>query len=54
VARTVVEQAKGVLAYQRGVDVEQAYDLLLERVRVDGVSLSATAADIVRHASRTV
>lgn len=52
-ARTVVEQAKGVLAYQRGVDVEEAYDLLLERVRVDGVSLSATAADIVRHASRT-
>ena len=52
-ARTVVEQAKGVLAYQRGVDVEEAYDLLLERVRVHGVSLSATAADIVRHASRT-
>ena len=53
VARTVVEQAKGVLAYQRGVDVEQAYDLLLERVRVYGVSLSAAAADIVRGASGT-
>jgi ANTAR domain len=53
IARTIVEQAKGVLAYQRGIPIDEAYDMLLDLARTDGLTLSAAAAAIVRQASRT-
>jgi hypothetical protein len=52
-ARTVVEQAKGVLAYQNGVSVDRAYQLLMELSGTDGLTLSAAAESVVRRASRT-
>jgi len=52
-ARTVVEQAKGVLAYQNGVSVDRAYELLMGLSGTDGLTLSAAAESVVRHASRT-
>jgi hypothetical protein len=50
-ARTVVEQAKGVLAYQRRITVDQAYQTLLELARDHGLTLSVAAARLVRQAS---
>jgi len=47
-ARSVVEQAKGVLAYLHGLDMEGAYDRLLQRSRLDGLSLTETALSVVR------
>jgi hypothetical protein len=52
-ARTIVEQAKGVLAYQDTVSVDRAYDLLLELTSTDGLSLTAMAEAVVRRASRS-
>ncbi len=52
-ARTVVEQAKGVLAYQNGVSVDRAYKLLMELSGTDGLTLTAAAESVVRRASRT-
>ena len=52
-ARTIVERAKGVLAYQRGIPIDQAYDTLLNRARTDGLTLSDAAAAIVQQASKT-
>jgi hypothetical protein len=46
-ARGLIEQAKGVLAYEHDVDVSAAYDLLVDRARLDGVSLSETARRLV-------
>jgi hypothetical protein len=47
-ARSLVEQAKGVLAYLHDVDMEQAYRQLLARAAADGHSLTATAQRVVR------
>jgi hypothetical protein len=52
-ARTVVEQAKGVLAYQNGVSIDRAYELLMDLSRTDGLTLSTAAVSVVRRASRT-
>jgi hypothetical protein len=52
-ARTIVEQAKGVLAYQRGIPIDQAYDTLLNLARTDGLTLSDAAAAVVQQASKT-
>jgi len=52
-ARTIVEQAKGVLAYQNGVSVDRAYELLMQLSGTEGQSLSAAAQSVVRQASRT-
>jgi len=52
-ARTIVEQAKGVLAYQRRIPIDEAYHALLELARTGGRTLSAAAAAVVREASRT-
>ncbi len=52
-ARTIVEQAKGVLAYEKGLSVDRAYEQLLEQAETDGLTLSATAAAVVRRASRS-
>ena len=48
--RTVIEQAKGVLAYQLTVTTEKAYSILLRRARDTGSSVTATAQDIVKGA----
>jgi hypothetical protein len=47
-ARSVIEQAKGVLAEVHGVDLGRAYELLLDEVGVDGRSITSVAASIVR------
>ena len=49
-ARAVVEQAKGVIAYDEDVDLATAYDLLLQRTRTDGASLGEMARRIVSDA----
>lgn len=47
-ARSVIEQAKGVLAYRHDVDLAEAYELLLEHVGDDGQAITAVAARIVQ------
>jgi hypothetical protein len=42
--RTVIERAKGVLAYTRSVDMVTAYDLLVQLTEESGSTLSETAA----------
>jgi ANTAR domain/GAF domain len=51
-ARTVIEQAKGVLAYSRGLDMAAAYDLLRELAAASGRKLTAAAADVIAQAQR--
>jgi hypothetical protein len=50
--RTVVEQAKGVLAESTGVDVAAAYRLLVERAEQNGSTLTETATAIIQEAQR--
>ncbi|GEA88687.1 GAF and ANTAR domain-containing protein [Cellulomonas cellasea] len=50
--RTVVEQAKGVIAVQDSVDPAEAFLRLLDRSDARGVSLAALAARVVVHAQR--
>ncbi len=47
-ARSVVEQAKGVLSYVHHVDMEEAYQLLQQKSAADGHSLVETALSVVR------
>jgi transcriptional regulator with GAF, ATPase, and Fis domain len=47
-ARSVIEQAKGVLAYVHDLDMEQAYLRLLRRAGETGLSLTRTAERVVR------
>jgi hypothetical protein len=46
-ARSVIEQAKGVLAQLHHVDVGTAYELLLARVEADGQTLTGVARQVV-------
>ncbi len=48
--RIVIEQAKGVLAWNHGVDMATAYELLLRRTADDGSTLTATAQAVVDEA----
>jgi GAF domain-containing protein len=50
--RVVIEQAKGVLAHQLGVDMETAYTQLVDRAAQDGRPLTATATAVVHAAYR--
>jgi transcriptional regulator with GAF, ATPase, and Fis domain len=50
--RTVIERAKGVLAYTRSVDMVTAYDLLVQLTEESGLTLSETAASVIRQAQR--
>jgi transcriptional regulator with GAF, ATPase, and Fis domain len=47
-ARAQVEQAKGVLAYVRDLDMAEAYEELRRLAAVTGRSLTETALDVVR------
>jgi len=48
--RVVVEQAKGVLAYQLGLDMAGAYDELVTRSTANGSTLAQVAQNVVRSA----
>jgi AmiR/NasT family two-component response regulator len=50
--RTVVEQAKGVLAVQESLDPAEAFDRLLERADSLGLPLAVLAAGVVEAAQR--
>ncbi len=49
-ARELVEQAKGVLAYRRELDMGAAYAELLRRCRVSGATLTQVARDVLDEA----
>src|SRR3954447_16605296 len=49
-ARSVVEQAKGVLAYREDVSVARAHDLLRDQAQRNGETLSETAHRIIERA----
>lgn len=49
--RTVIEQAKGVLAYLNNVPMDAAYGELRSRAQREGRSLTETATTVVREAS---
>lgn len=51
--RVVVEQAKGVLAYQLGIGMADAYDELVRRSEQDGRTLTATARATIDEARRS-
>jgi hypothetical protein len=51
-SRAVIEQAKGVLAFQLATDLNAAFDELLADARRSGHGLSAAAADVVEKAYR--
>jgi hypothetical protein len=51
-ARSVIEQAKGVLAHLHGVDLGDAYELIVDRVSADGQTITAVAEDVIRAAHR--
>jgi transcriptional regulator with GAF, ATPase, and Fis domain len=48
--RALVEQAKGVLAYTRGIDIAQAYDDLLHEARTEHVPLVELARRVLADA----
>jgi ANTAR domain len=45
-ARTVIERAKGIIAYERNIDVGEAYDELVRRAEQQSTSLTAMAIAI--------
>jgi AmiR/NasT family two-component response regulator len=49
-ARTAIEQAKGVLAYTRKLEMAAAYELLRELAATSQATLSAAAATVIADA----
>lgn len=52
VGRTVIEQAKGVLAFRHGLAIDEAYTTLRDRAATSGSSLTAAAAEVVDQAAQ--
>ena len=52
--RIIVEQAKGVLSETHGVDMAEAYQVLLRRAAETGATLTATAHAVVDEAQRPI
>lgn len=50
--RSVIEQAKGVLAYQRGVDLDTAYSALRDEAEQQHETVTGAATRIVDEAYR--
>jgi transcriptional regulator with GAF, ATPase, and Fis domain len=50
--RTIVEQAKGVLAESSGVDVATAYQILVQRAAQNGSTLTEAATAVIEEAQR--
>lgn len=50
--RTVIERAKGALAYSRGVDLSTAYELLVAMTAGRDITLSEAAATVIQTAQR--
>jgi len=48
--RIVIEQAKGVLAWNHGIDMATAYELLVQRGADEGSTLTATARTVIDEA----
>lgn len=51
-ARTIIEQAKGVLAYNRNLDMAAAYDLLRHLAADQGATITDTAIGVIADAQR--
>jgi hypothetical protein len=51
-ARTAIERAKGVLAYQHGVGMAEAYQLLLQFAKEDGATLTVAADRVILEAGQ--
>ena len=51
-ARSTIEQAKGVLAHKHNLEMDQAYDKLVEKAHAGESTLSEAAAAVVRQAYR--
>jgi hypothetical protein len=50
--RTIVEQAKGVLAYRGGIDMAQAYDVLVHTAAAHGRTITEYATGLVEPGPR--
>jgi GAF domain-containing protein len=48
--RVIIEQAKGVIAYTKGLDMSDAYDDLVQLARAQSSTLGQAAAAVVREA----
>jgi len=46
-SRVVIEQAKGVVAYTRGANMDEAFGLMRQHARANGLPLADVAAQIV-------
>ena len=51
-ARTVIEQAKGVIAVQTGLDMAASFDHLRALAQAEDVPLETLARDVVQRATR--
>lgn len=50
--RAIIQQAKGLLAYQHHTDMAHAYQLLADLSHQDGLTLTATATDLITRAQQ--
>lgn len=48
--RVIIERAKGVLAYQQGIPLSEAYDALQKRAAADGRDLTGIALSVLEQA----